>query len=199
MENLREIIAQNITELRQQMKMTQSNLADVLNYSDKAVSKWERAEAIPDITVLKQIADYFDVSVDYLLKKKHDPSETPSDRNAKLKRKNHFIISTLAVMLVWFVSVLVFTVFVLFDVPHPWCAFLVALPTASIVALVFNSIWGIRRLNFFIISVLSWTAIAAAHVIALAYFGKNIWSLYLIGVPSQLIIILSGFIRFKKR
>ena len=67
MVDLREIIAKNICDLRIGAGMTQSNLAAVLNYSDKAVSKWERAESIPDIEVLKEIADLFGVSVDYLL------------------------------------------------------------------------------------------------------------------------------------
>ncbi|MBQ9198938.1 MAG: helix-turn-helix transcriptional regulator [Lachnospiraceae bacterium] len=67
MQNLKPIIAKNISNLRQKKNMTQSDLADKLNYSDKAVSKWERAESIPDITVLKQIADLFEVTLDYLV------------------------------------------------------------------------------------------------------------------------------------
>ena len=59
MEDIKPIIAKNITALRQGAKLTQIELAERLNYSDKAVSKWERAESIPDITVLKTIADMF--------------------------------------------------------------------------------------------------------------------------------------------
>ena len=67
MVDLKPIIAKNITALRQSHKMTQIELAEKLNYSDKAVSKWERGESIPDVTVLKTIADLFGVSLDYLL------------------------------------------------------------------------------------------------------------------------------------
>ena len=67
MKDLRSIIAKNIQTLRIENKLTQLELAGILNYSDKAISKWERAEAIPDVTVLKRIADYFGVSVDFLL------------------------------------------------------------------------------------------------------------------------------------
>lgn len=56
--------------------MTQSDLADKLNYSDKAVSKWERAESIPDIAVLKEIADLFDVTLDYLVNEEHNEPES---------------------------------------------------------------------------------------------------------------------------
>ena len=71
MEDLKPIIAKNITVLRQNAKMTQFDLAEKLNYSDKAISKWERAEAIPDVSVLKSIADLFGVTVDYLLQDGH--------------------------------------------------------------------------------------------------------------------------------
>ena len=63
------IIANNIIELRKSKKWTQIELAEKLNYSDKAISKWERAESLPDVTVLQQIAALFSVSVDYLDRK----------------------------------------------------------------------------------------------------------------------------------
>jgi len=70
MENLRLIIARNITELRREAGLTQLELAEKLNYSDKAVSKWERAESVPDIAVLKAVADLFGVTVDELISEK---------------------------------------------------------------------------------------------------------------------------------
>ena len=48
MNNIKSIIAQNITDLRRAKGLTQLELAEQLNYSDKAVSKWERAESMPD-------------------------------------------------------------------------------------------------------------------------------------------------------
>ena len=52
MEDLKVIFAQNLIALRKQMKLTQIELAEKINYSDKAVSKWERGESIPDVSVL---------------------------------------------------------------------------------------------------------------------------------------------------
>ena len=46
--------------------MMQADLAERLNYSDKTISKWERAESAPDISSLVEIANIFDVSIDYL-------------------------------------------------------------------------------------------------------------------------------------
>ena len=52
MEDIKSIVAKNITELRLLNNMTQMELAEKLNYSDKTISKWERAESTPDISVL---------------------------------------------------------------------------------------------------------------------------------------------------
>ena len=57
MEDLKLIIAKNIVMLRRRDGMTQFELAQRLNYSDKAVSKWERGESVPDIAVLKALTD----------------------------------------------------------------------------------------------------------------------------------------------
>ena len=75
MDQLKLIVAQNITDLRRKNNMTQAELAEKLNYSDKAISKWERGESLPDVTVLKSIADIFHVTVDYLLKPEHHEEE----------------------------------------------------------------------------------------------------------------------------
>ena len=76
MQNLKPIIAKNISNLRQQNNMTQGDLADKLNYSDKAISKWERAESIPDVAVLKKIADLFEVTLDYLVSENNEKASS---------------------------------------------------------------------------------------------------------------------------
>ena len=76
-ELLKNRIGRNIASYRKQARLTQAGLAEKLNYSDKAVSKWERAESIPDITVLKAIADMFEVPLDYLVQENQQESAMP--------------------------------------------------------------------------------------------------------------------------
>ena len=198
MPNIRETIAKNISDLRQGANMTQGRLADILNYSDKAVSKWERAEAMPDIAVLKEIADYFGVSVDYLLKAEHGAEEVPNDQNARLKRRNRFIISCLAVSLVWLFAMLMFVVLSVIPLRSPWNLFILAIPASLVVILIFNSIWGIRRLNYLVVSFLIWAVIVNMHVLISVYHYHNLWELYLVGIPGQIIVFLASGIKFKK-
>jgi len=61
------IINENLKKLRRKKGNTLENLADYLNISFQAISKWERGECYPDITLLPKIASYYNVSVDYLL------------------------------------------------------------------------------------------------------------------------------------
>ena len=88
MENLKHVISKNIVDLRKSMNWTQAELAQKLNYSDKTVSKWERAEAIPDIIVLKAIADLFEVSVDYLLVADHEEKRPSSQQVSRHQRES---------------------------------------------------------------------------------------------------------------
>ncbi len=162
MSDLKKIIANNISELRRAFPLTQAELAEKLNYSDKAVSKWERGESMPDIEVLKQIADLFGVSVDYLLSETHDKSEPDIPR---LMRRNRLIISGLSCMLVLLVAtVIVAALMIATETTRYWLAYVYAVPVCAVVLIVFNSVWGKRALNFFLISVLVWGLLAGIYL-----------------------------------
>lgn len=198
---LREIIAKNIASLRIDAGLTQLQLAGILNYSDKAVSKWERGESVPDIFMLKRIADYFGVSVDYLLTLDHKSKESPVVKKPKISRRTRLIISSLSTALVWLIATFLFVVINL-AIPDAnlrgWMMFIYAIPVSAIVLLVFNSIWGIARLNYLIITVLVWSLLFSAYMSVLLLTPYNIWMIFLLGIPAQIIILLWSGFSFKK-
>ena len=105
MTDYRYIIAKNLISLRVAAKLTQAEVAVRLSYSDKAVSKWERAESIPDIAVLKTIADMYGVTVDYLLEE-HDKSELPeTEKPRRRMTRNQMLITFISLLGIWFVAV----------------------------------------------------------------------------------------------
>ena len=66
-----------IAECRKEKQFTQQQLADKLNITNKAVSKWETGNGFPDITLLKELADILEVSVDEILNAKKNETASP--------------------------------------------------------------------------------------------------------------------------
>lgn len=201
MDTLRLIIAKNISELRRAAEMTQFELAERLNYSDKAVSKWERGESVPDIAVLKKIADIFSVTVDYLLEEEHAKKRFDKPQN-RIRLANRGFITGMSVTLVWLVALLVFVTGDMFREQthgYHYLVFLWAVPITFIVWLVLNSVWFNKRRNFLIISLLMWTSLTAIHISLIILIDINVRFIYLLGIPGQIIILFWSFIRSKKR
>ena len=201
MEDIKLIIAKNITALRQNAKLTQIELAERLNYSDKAVSKWERAESIPDITVLKTIADMFQVPLDYLVREnpelsglEEEPDQTP------VRKRNHKVITALSILLVWFVAAVVFVILDMIGL-DTWLhlfAFAYAIPVSMIVWLVMNSIWFTRRRNYLIISLLMWTTLGCTGLL-LFLLKVNFWQIFILGALGQIIIATWSKMQYTKK
>lgn len=200
MQEIKAAIAANIQELRRSHKMTQSELAQKINYTDKAVSKWERAESVPDISALKQIADTFSVTVDYLLTREHSEYKKRKKERRKVSRNNRTIISLISVVVVWLVVLFIYMNIDLFAKNNSnWLVFVYAVPVSAIVALIFNSIWGNSRFNYLIISVIMWSVLAAVFVTVLLFAGQLVWMLFVLGAPAQIIIILWSRLKRKPK
>ena len=163
-----------------------------------AVSKWERGESVPDISVLKSIADLFGVTVDYLITSEHgDENENSPDyeKDSKLlierRQRKHLMIMGMSILLVWLVAAAIFVpIDIIFtEAKTHWLAFVFAVPMSALVWLIFNSLWFNKRKNYLIISIMVWTLIISVYLTLLS-FGHNVWQFYLFGIPGQLIIIL---------
>lgn len=198
-EQLKARIGSNIAYYRKQAGLTQAGLAEKLNYSDKAVSKWERGDSIPDVITLMQIAGQFHITVDDLLT---DMEALPEDMGKleramtqvsekALKRKaNKNIILALSSTLVWFVALLIFVVLSTLDIPHSTLAFLYAVPANAIVLLSLRSAWHDFRWNKALISAIVWGSLLSIYASVYAFVDFNAWKILLLGIPGQIAIFL---------
>ena len=200
-EKLKLQIGKNIAVYRKNLGLTQAGLAEKLNYSDKAVSKWERGESIPDVLTLMTLAAQFEVTVNDLL---HDPDALPGDPGTlekamtqvsekALKRKaNKNIILALSSTLVWFVALLAYVVLSSFDFlePYSYLLFFYAIPANCIVALSLRSAWRDYRWNQMLITGIVWGSLLSIHVTLWVIFRFNFWKIYLLGIPGQIAIFL---------
>ena len=199
-EKLKAQLGANIVTYRKRSGLTQAKLAERLNYSDKAVSKWERGESMPDVLTLVQLSELFDISVDELLR---DPNEIPAHVEGPiehamevavektLKRKaNKKVILLLSSVLVWFVALLVFVVVSSLDIPRSWIAFLYAIPADAIVQLSLRSAWKDFRWNKTLISILMWGGLLSLYASLKLFVHVDIWKLFLLGIPGQVAVLL---------
>lgn len=198
-EKLKKQIGANIAAYRKRLGMTQAGLAEKLNYSDKAISKWERGESVPDVLILCQLAELYQITVNDLVV---DPNELPENPGTvervmgkavekTLKRKaDKRIILGLASILVWFVALLAFVILSSFDIPKTWLAFIIAIPANAIVLLSLRSAWHDFRWNQILISAIVWGGILSIYMTLLVFFNKNMWKLFLLGIPGQAAILL---------
>ena len=191
--SIKSIVARNLADLRMKNGMTQLQLAEALNYSDKAVSKWERGESLPDLEVLIRIAEIYEVDLDYLISADHNDrfSSSPKERQ-KRARRNYFFITVMAVLLVWLIASLVFIILVGIW-GYKWVfalSFLYAIPVSCIVLLVLNTVWFGGRKNFYIITVLMWSCLATVVATIHAFTGRFFPLVFILGSPGQIIITL---------
>lgn len=199
MSDIKLCVAKRITELRTAAGMTQLELAQKLNYSDKSVSKWERGESLPEISVLVAIAEIFEVSLDYIVGREvavKQPFEKPS-QNEKVRFNNRTIITLMIVLLVFFAALFAYVVIDIFpwEIKTHWVAFIYAIPVIMIVWLVFNSIWFNKKRNYLIISLLVWSVLLSVFLTMLL-LNVNMWQVFLLGIPGQLIIFLWSKLKF---
>ncbi|MBR5059476.1 MAG: helix-turn-helix transcriptional regulator [Clostridia bacterium] len=200
MNDVKSTVSKNIAELRIACGMTQAELGAVLNYSDKAVSKWERGESIPDVTVLAEICRIFEVSLDDMIKgpvsslsaEKAEEEAVRAAREAGTRLKKHVVITLMSICLVWLIAVLGYILWkgVAEPAENAWIVFIYAVTVSAIVLLVFAGVWFSRKTVFPAVTLLMWSLLASVFFSLLVFGGINFWLLFLIGIPGQIIILL---------
>lgn len=201
MDQIKSIISKNITALRLAKGITQIELAEMLNYSDKAISKWERGESIPDVTVLYRISEIFGVTLDYLVHSHKEVDDSGIKLHDAARKKNHIVITCMSVLLVWLLATFAFALFDMMPVEtralHS-LAFIYSIPVSAVVWLIFNSIWFNAKINYLIVSLIMWSVLASLYLSLLAFVHSSFWIIFTLGVPGQIIILLWSGIKYPK-
>ena len=196
------IIGLNLLKLRKNMKLTQMEVAEKFNYSDKSISKWEKGESLPSVEVLCELANFYGVTLDDLTKENENleiienKSEANKEKQTKTPTPRMFstrlMISLLSVGAVWLLATILFVVLKLCLDINYFMSFMWAGVASFIVLIVFNSIWGRMRYLFIILTLFLWLLLASLQIQILLPTGINIWPVYFLGIPLQILIILWG-------
>ena len=195
LDELKLITASNLINLRTAAGMTQAELGAKLNYSDKTISKWERAEAIPDAFVLKQLAELFHVTVDSLLTS-HDewkpiPVEEPETERISYSTSR---IVAICIIGIWTLALTVFVALWMAGL-IVWQAFVVALPVSVLVSMVLNIRFHRKRHLQFMIAALVLSLFVAGYL--LCYPRYNPWQVFLILIPAEILVFLGCNLRIQ--
>lgn len=187
-EALRENFARNLSDLRRRAGMTQMELAEKLNYSDKSISKWERGEGIPDLYVVAEIADLFEVTVNDMISSKA--------YKKPLLSRNKLLTTILAIGIAWLVAVFLFFVLQVSAPSFPaWYFYIYALPVSAVIALVFANIWWNKLTRFISVSGLVWSVALCVFLTFLS--TPRIWLIFVVAAVVELLTVI-WFLRKNK-
>lgn len=195
LKEFKEVVAQNIYYLRTKNHLTQYELGEKLNYSDKAISKWERAEGMPDAYIISKMSELFGVTVDYMLT---PHSEQDKKVETKPIKKVKRIVSNIVSAGILFVALLIFVLVAMISDYNIflWQIFIYAFPVVVTLRIVFNSVWFKADNVFVLVSILLWSVISSIYV---AIANWSLWIIFIIGLPLQVIVFLAFRIKITVR
>ena len=200
--NQQELLAKNLAYYRKASGLTQLELADKFNYSDKSVSKWERGEGFPDIFVLKSLADFYGITVDDFYQSEHKAVKVSQSK----KRKQTYL-KLLSIGINWLVTILTFFLlntllsrFAPEATFEPWLTFIYGTLTTGIILLVWEFIYHNRFLRMIAASIIIWTAALSLFLTFLVVMKLALPLLFVVAIPLEVLeIIWYLFRRNRKR
>ena len=207
---LRKTIAENLAYCRRAYGLTQAALASTLNYSDKSVSKWERGEGLPDVSVLVMLAEYYGITVNDLVMPRVEEPEDSTEQSpdaegdkavstetaSVLSLRTRILVPVLSIGLLWLAATIgVFLIKVIrpnFEYSH--FLFLYAIPGSLIVATVFACLWWTHLLRFICVSGIIWSVAVCLYLtFSVPYIGL----IYAVAGVLQALTVL-WFIQIRK-
>ena len=194
-ERLKNIVANNIANFRKTHGLTQAELAEKLNYSDKSISKWERAEGFPDIFTLKELADFFGVKVgDFFLEK------PTIKRHRQIKKE--ILLPLLSIGIAWLIAAILFAVLVIFfyhKVPHSWLVFIYTIVVSGIILTVFEAIHKHKLAVLLGETIIIWGVALTIFLTAICFANTNgVWLVFVVCGVVQVLAILFFLLRNDK-
>lgn len=186
MKTLREIISNNISTLRKKHEMTQIDLSKKINYSDKAVSRWEKGEVLPDIETLEGLSRIFNVPLSYMLE---EHFETKVEKSVGLT-KNEILMHCLSCLSIWTIATMIFVYQELNFDRIFWEIFLWAVPITAGYILYSNRKNKSKLIYLIFNTLFCWSVLTCVYF---QFLEVSAWLIYIIGVPVQAAIIVSFY------
>ncbi|MBO4695656.1 MAG: helix-turn-helix transcriptional regulator [Lachnospiraceae bacterium] len=192
MENVKAIVSQNILKLRKENNLTQAELARRINYSDKAISRWEAGEVVPDLETIYALSEVFDVPVSQITEA-HEEESADGKGNSRIGQK---VLSQVFLCCeIWFIFTALYVYMKLSHQANIWQLFVWSVPACMLVLWFFNRKEPLNILLFIYSSVFVWTFITCIY---LQLVESNPWYMFFIGLPAQGLLIIRYIFNYKQ-
>jgi transcriptional regulator with XRE-family HTH domain len=194
MKDIRPNISKNLAKLRKDKGLTQAELAEKLSYSDKAVSRWEHGDTLPDVNVLYELCEFYGITLNDLVSEECYIEEAKEKKRAIKEMKLWRCI--LAGVIIWLLATVVFMYTLALDIGNnTWVMFIIAAPVSMIFFYIFGKGLFNNLTSFILFSCIMWLIITAVYFVILVFASLNFWQIFIVGVPVEVII----FLTFKMR
>lgn len=192
--NIKKTVGENLAKLRKSRKMTQLEVAELFSYSDKAISKWEKGEALPDVETLHEIATYYGVDLNYLVTEHLEEEEVPT----RAGTSNRIAITLLMISFVWILVTIIYMWLGQSGEGYYYQCFIWGVPASFLIMILSNMAWGKKEYGIIFNSFFLWTLITAVYCQFVDYGDATFqatWVLFILGAPIQATIIVWAFIK----
>lgn len=193
MENVKEIVSHNLIRLRKEHGFTQAELAKQINYSDKAISRWETGDVAPDLETVYALSEVFGVPVSEIIER--PAAGKASDRAAPSALGQKILSQIFLTCEIWFILCVVFVYFRITRQTSIWQIFVWGVPATALLLWFANRKSQINLLLFVCATVFVWSFLACVYLLLLA---ANPWYLFFIGLPLQGLLIVRYIFNYKQ-
>lgn len=192
MENLREIVSKNIVSLRKANNLTQIELAKRINYSDKAISRWEKGEVLPDLETIQALSEVFDVPISAILEKEQEGSKPK-----KIKQTKQQVLSQIFIMFeIWTILSVAYAYFNITRGENIWQIFVWGIPATALIILLINHKRKSNISSFIYGTIFVWSFITC---IFLHMLNSCPWYFFVLGVPIQGMLVVRFLFNYKQK
>ncbi|MBO4324748.1 MAG: helix-turn-helix transcriptional regulator [Lachnospiraceae bacterium] len=191
MENVKAIVSQNILRLRKENNLTQAELARRINYSDKAISRWEAGEVVPDLETIYSLSEVFDVPVSQITEARSEESDEESKKGIGQKILSQIFLCCE----IWFIFTAVYVYLKLTKQTNIWQLFVWTVPSCMLVLWVFNRKEPMNILLFIYSSIFVWSFTTCIY---LHLIESNPWYIFFIGLPAEGLLIIRYIFNYKQ-
>ena len=192
MENLREIIATNIINLRKAKNWTQVKLARRINFSDKAVSRWEKGEVMPDIETIQRLSEVFDVPMTAIIEK-----QKKQQQETKTKPTKQEVLSQIFLVCeIWTILSVAYAYLNISSGLNVWKIFLWGVPATVLLLYIVNLRHKHNVSSFVYGTIFIWTFTACLFI---QMIHLHAWFFFILGIPIQGMLVVRYLVKHEQR